>query len=95
MRVHLLAIIAANALTISQAIAQQPSNQPSGAAPELIVGQTAAAIQAEGQRTGVLQRYHEPPHDLFAEHPYYLWRGGCYIRQLSGAFYSVPIESCR
>ena len=94
MRVQLLGIIAANALTISQAMAQQPSDQPSGAAPIPIVGRTAAVIAAEGQRTGTLQTYQDDPH-LVAEHYYYLWRDGCYLRQTSGDFVSVPLASCR
>jgi len=94
MRIQLLGIIAASAVTISQAIAQQPSNQPSSTAPLLIVGRTAAAIVAEGQHTGVLQRYLD--RNLVSEHDYYyLWRDACYIRQSPGAFYSVPVESCR
>ena len=93
MRIQHLGIIAASAVTISQAIAQQPSNQPSSTAPLLIVGRTAAAIVAEGQHTGVLQRYLD--RNLVSEHDYYLWRDACYIRQSPGAFYSVPVESCR
>lgn len=93
MRVQLLAIVLANALAISQAVAQQPASRPL-AEPLLIVGRTAAAILADGQYSGKLQRYREP-HILFAEYEYYLWRDGCYIRQPSGAFYSVPTESCR
>jgi hypothetical protein len=94
MRVQLLGIISANALAISQAMAQQPVGQPL-AAPLLIVGRTAATIVAEGQRTGVLQRYQDDRHELIAEYEYYLWREACYIRQPSGTFYSVPSESCR
>jgi hypothetical protein len=93
MRVQLLGIIAASALTISQAMAQQPADQPSGAAPIPIVGRTAAAIAAEGQHTGTFQRYQD--RKLFAEHGYYLWRDGCYLRQTSGDFVSVPLASCR
>ena len=93
MRVQLWGIIAANALTISQAMAQQPSDQPSGAAPIPIVGRTAALIAAEGQRTGTLQTYQD--RNLVAEHDYYLWRDGCYIRQMSGNFVSVLLASCR
>ena len=94
MRVQVLGIIAATAVTISQAVAQQPASQPL-AAPLLIVGRTAAAIIAEGQYSGKLQRYYDPTRELFAEYPYYLWRDACYIRQPSNTFYSVPIESCR
>jgi hypothetical protein len=74
-------------------MAQQPADQPSGVAPTLIVGQTAAAIAAEGRHTATLETYlDEKP---VAEHGYYLWRDGCYIRQPSGGFYSVPLTSCR
>jgi hypothetical protein len=74
-------------------IAQQPADQPSGVAPTAVVGRTAAAIAAEGQRTGTLQTYLDEK--LVAEHGYYLWRNGCYIRQQSGDFYSVPLASCQ
>ena len=74
-------------------MAQQPADQPSGAAPTLIVGQTAAAIAAEGRHTGTLQTNLDEK--LVAEHDYYLWRDRCYIRQQSGDFYSVPLASCR
>jgi hypothetical protein len=74
-------------------MAQQPADQPSAVAPTLIVGRTATAIAAEGQRTGTLQTYLDEE-KLVAEHDYYLWRDGCYIRQQSGDFYSVPLASC-
>jgi hypothetical protein len=91
---RLLGFIAATALIISQAIAQQSAGQPSDAAPAVIVGRTAVTIAAEGQRMGKLQRYQDDP-NLIAEYEYYFWRNGCYLRQSSGDFVSVPIESCR
>jgi hypothetical protein len=75
-------------------MAQQPADQPLAVAPPTsIVGQTAAAIAAEGRRTGTLQTNLDEK--LVAERDYYLWRDGCYIRQQSGDFYSVPLASCR
>ena len=74
-------------------MAQQPVDQPSAVVPTHIVGQPAAAIAAEGRRTGTLQTNLDQK--LVAEHDYYLWRDGCYIRQQSGDFYSVPLASCR
>jgi hypothetical protein len=91
MRVYLLAIIAA--LTISQAMAQQPADQQSAAAPTPIVGRAAATITAEGQRKGALLTYQD--RNLAAQDYYYSWRDGCYIRYPSGVFQSVPLESCR
>src|SRR5215469_9539353 len=92
MRVQLLGFIAVSALSISQAIAQQPANQQSAPAPILIVGQAAAAITAEGQRKGTLLTTQDSR--MVAREYYYLWRDGCYIRQPSGDFQSVPLTSC-
>ena len=85
-------MIAASAVTISQAMAQQPTSPPLSE-PDRIVGRTAAAIVAEGERKGTLQTYQDTK--LVSEHPYYLWHDSCYIRYASGVFYSASIESCR
>jgi hypothetical protein len=87
--------IAVAALLLAHPIssmAQQPAGQQSAVAPTLIVGQPAAAIAAEGQHTGTLQTTLKEK--VVAQNDYYLWRNGCYIRQPSGNFYSVPITSC-
>jgi hypothetical protein len=74
------------------ATAQQPANQPLGGSAPLISAAAGAAIAAEGEHKAIiLTSQNDKP---VAEHHYYLWRGGCYIRYQSGNYQSVPAGYC-
>ena len=92
MKVQLLGLMVANALTISQAMAQQPANQPPAGNAPLIRGAAGAAIGAEGERKPTILTFQDDK--LAAEYLYFLWRGGCYVRFPSGDYQSVPLTSC-
>jgi hypothetical protein len=75
-------------------MAQQPADQqpPVGAAP--VIGAAAGkAIGAEGVPKGEFQTYQDDK--LIATSPYYLWHGGCYVRNQSGDYQPVPPSGCQ
>jgi hypothetical protein len=74
------------------AMAQQPANQPpAGRAP---AGAAGAAIGLERQLKATILTFQDGK--LAAEHHYYWWRDGCYVRyQSSGNHEAVPPDACR
>jgi hypothetical protein len=75
-------------------MAQQPADQQSAAGAVAVIGAAAgSAIGTEGVLKGEIQTYQDDK--LIVTSPYYLWRGGCYVRYQSGDYQPVPPTTCR
>jgi hypothetical protein len=84
------AVAALAAIFSVPSMAQQPADQQ----PAVDAGAAAGiAIGAEGVLKGEIQTYQGDK--LIVTSPYYLWRGGCYVRYQSGNYQPVPPTGCR